>query len=305
MKNSKTNSIINAVLCSVIVVACFCLLLVLFVDLPFIPTWDEITGKQAEIDSVSDEVIFLSVGEGDATLIKSNGRYALIDTGDGFSVDITEKLKHYGVVGLDALILTHWHSDHIGAATKIMDEFKVLNLVVPKLPTNSTELYADAIKVSDMAEEKGISYRLAKQGLAINVGDFRISVLHCDPDEADENNKSAILMAKCHKYKFLFMADADTTLEEKLIKDGYNLNCDVIKIGHHGSSSSTSNALLKSSTPVYAVISVGSNNLYNHPAGSVLDLLYFANIKAYRTDRQGEIEFSLTEEDIKVNASLN
>ena len=303
MKNK--NEIINAVLSSLIIVACFCLMLVLFVDLPFIPTWKEITGEQAEIDKVSDSVIFLNIGEGDATLIKSNGRYALIDTGDGFSFDIVKKLKEYDVAGLDALILTHWHSDHIGAATEILDEFTVLNLVVPKLPSPTSELYADAISVSNKADEKNVNYCLAKQGLAVNVGDFRISVLYNNPEEAEENNRTSILMAKCRDHKFLFMADAEISLEEKLISDGYNLDCDVIKIGHHGSKSSTGSALLKSTTPKYAVISVGANNSYNHPSGSVLDALYYADVQVFRTDKQGEIQFTVDEDDIKVNTSVN
>lgn len=301
----KSNKIINALLNSAILVVCFCLVLILFVDLPFIPTWKEITGEQAEIDKVSDSVIFLNVGEGDATLIKSNGRFALIDTGDGFSVDIINKLKDYGVAGLDALILTHWHSDHIGAAVKILEEFTVLNIVVPKLPSNTSELYFDAISVSNKADEKQVNYCYAKQGLAINIGDFRLSVLYNNPDETVENNKTLILMAKCRDRKFLFMADAEISLEEKLIKDGYNLDCDVIKIGHHGSKLSTGSELLKNASAQYAVISVGAYNTYNHPSGTVLDALYYADVQMLRTDKHGDVKFTVEQEEITVQTTAN
>lgn len=305
MPVKNKSNVLNAILTSAIVVFCFLVVLITFVDLPFIPTWQEISGRQAKIDKVSDCVIHLNVGEGDATLIKSNNRYALIDTGDGISANVINKLKDYGVNGLDALILTHWHSDHIGAAAQILDEFQVLNIVVTKLPDSTSELYADAKEIVDKAESKNIKYSLARQGLVINIGDFRLSVLYSDPEEDSDNNKAAIIMAKCHGFKFLFMADVDCELEEKLISDGYIFDCDVIKVGHHGSKNSTSSNLLKEATPRYGVISVGANNVYNHPSGALLDQLYYADINILRTDIHGDITFTVDENDISVKNAVS
>lgn len=303
MKNN--NSVINVIINIAVTIVCICIVLVFFVDLPFLPSWSDITGEQAEIDSVIDEVVFLDVGEGDATLIKSNGRYALIDTGDGSSYDVANKLKRYGVKGLDALILTHWHDDHIGEATEILEEFPVLNLIIPDFPATSEDAFDNAIEIRNTAEENDVSYYFAEQGLVINIGDFRFSVLYHNPEESDENNRSVILMGKCRDKKFLFMADAETSIENILINDGYNLDCDVIKIGHHGSKTSTSKNLIKVSTPQYAVISVGRNNQYNHPSNSVLDSLHYSDVQILRTDRHGEIELTVGDDDIKVNVSIN
>ncbi|MBE6729504.1 MAG: MBL fold metallo-hydrolase [Ruminococcaceae bacterium] len=301
MKNKL--KIVTSVLWTMVVLGCVSLLLITFLDLPFIPTISEITGQEAKAEETADSITFLNVGEGDAILVKSNNRFALIDTGDGLSTDIIRELKSYGVKGLDALILTHWHTDHVGAATQILKEFKVLNLVVPKLPESLTTDYKTAKEITKLASDNKASHILARQGLVITIGDFRLSVLYCNPEDKTENNSCAVIMAKCGNYKFLLMSDAESELEQKLVKEKYNLDCDVIKIGHHGSSGSTTNDLLDIATPNHAVISVGADNNYNHPAGKVLDLLHYANVNILRTDKVGNIEFHVENEELVIKCS--
>ncbi len=300
MKNSIIAKLIKVVLATVFVIAVTCFLLIQFVDLPYIPTWSSLYGNDSSFDTISDSITFLNVGEGDSALIRSNGRFVLVDTGDGKSIDIVRKLKKFGVTGIDALVLTHWHSDHIGGVTEIIDELPVLNVVAPSLPDKNSDIYEKALMVYEAVREENIDFSFAQQGMGINVGDFRLSVVYCNTEGENENNRSAILMARCRESKFLFMADAEASLEEELLEYGIKVNCDVIKIGHHGSDTSTTTALIEAATPEYAVISVGAGNSYNHPSRAVLDKLYYEEIKIMRTDRMGDIRFIVNEEEISV-----
>lgn len=300
MKNKIIANVIKTVLVSLVITAVVCFLLVQFVNLPFIPTWSRLYGTDSGFDTVTDSIVFLNVGEGDSALIRSNGRFVLIDTGDGESVDIVRKLNKFGVTGLDALILTHWHADHIGGVEAIIDEFPVHNVVAPALPDKSGDTYENAVNIYDDVREKKIDFTFVQQGMGINIGDFRLSVVYCDTENEEENDRSAILMARCRESKFLFMADAETSLEEELLEYGIKVDCDVIKIGHHGSSTSTSQALIDAATPEYAVVSVGAGNNYGHPSSVVLNRLFYENIEIFRTDKMGDIKFFVEEEGIRV-----
>lgn len=298
--NKKLQSIINALL--VIIVAP--LFISLFIESPYVPTLQQLFGNKSVNDAELDCISFLNVGQGDAILIRSNGRYALIDTGDGVSTDIVRSLKQNGVKGLDALIITHWHSDHTGGAEKILDYFPVLNVIIPQIPDFTEEEYASAITVNSVAQEAGARFASITQGLVINVGDFRLSVLYYDPQNESENNRSAVIMAKCRDKKFLFMADAESELEKEIIDFGINLDCDVLKVGHHGSSTSTSKDLLSETNPDYAVISVGLKNQYGHPSSTVLNRLYSENIDIYRTDFGGEIIIYVVDDKLEFSQRL-
>ncbi|MEE0946407.1 MAG: ComEC/Rec2 family competence protein [Acutalibacteraceae bacterium] len=293
-------NIVRIVLTTVFVIAVTCFLIIQFVDLPFVPTWSRIYGSDSEFDTESDSVTFLNVGEGDSILIRSNGRFVLIDTGDGESVDIVRKLKGYGVTTIDALVLTHWHSDHIGGAVSVAEKFNVLNVVAPALPDINNETYKNAVEVYDNLRSQNVDFTYAVVGMRINVGDFKLSVLYSDRTNAEENDRSVVMMANCRNKKFLLMSDAEFLTEAELISESINLDCDVIKIGHHGSKNSTSDDLIEAASPQYAVISVGVKNKYGHPSDTVLNKLIYKDILIYRTDRLGDVKFLVEEEEIAV-----
>ena len=172
-KSNRFLRIFNAIGTFIFITFLILAFCITFLDI--FPTWRELFGKGSIFDTQGDYVYFLNVGEGDAILIKSNGRYVLIDTGDGETTNIVKTLNKHGVKGLDALVLTHWHSDHVGAADEILNEFKVLNLVIPKLPAMTDELYKPAVDINTIAKNKNVNITLAVNGLAINVGDFKLS----------------------------------------------------------------------------------------------------------------------------------
>ena len=277
----------------------------LFVESPFIPTIKEMIAQNYDKDEEIDVVSFLDVGQGDAVLIRSNGRYVLIDTGDGFSSDIVRSLKLNGVKGLDALILTHWHSDHIGGAVDVLENFPVINVIMPTFPDEEHDNYKLAVEINEKAKESKVMFALAKQGLAVNVGDFRISFLYYDKSMEDENNRSCVIMAKCRDYKFLLMSDAEKELEDVMLDSGINFKCDVIKIAHHGSNTSTTEEFLEAAKPDYAIISVGAKNSYGFPEPDVLAKLDKEEIPLYRTDLHGEIDVEVTENSLKFTKTHN
>ena len=251
-------------------------------------------------------VYFLDVGQGDSTLIVgSHGNYAmLIDTGgkikfeqedwevrnkeyDGASNIITF-LKSLGITKLNLLVGTHGDADHMGEAINLVNNFAVDKVVFNKGSYNDLEK-----SLIQVLEKKNIPYF---QNLSeINLGNNKFYFLN-DKEFGDENNNSLVMYTNMEGFKFLFMGDAGVEVENYL-REKYNLlNIDVLKVGHHGSKTSSSLEFINHINPVYSIISVGRNNRYGHPNVEVLNNL--DNSFIYRTDFNGSISFILNEENI-------
>ena len=250
-----------------------------------------------------DYITFLDVGQGDATLITSNNKSVLIDTGTPDSADdLCVKLKKMGIGNeLEAIILTHFHDDHTGGLDIVASVFTVNNLIVPDmLKSDSIQDEVHNAKRTILAE--GGEVYTAKQGMTISFGDCVITILAYFGNEDDENNRSVFLMAELCGKKFLFTGDAEKSAEKKLINEGLNLSCDVLKAGHHGSNSSTNEELLEVAKPKYSVISCGLKNMYSHPGEKLLERLTQEKISFYRTDINGDITFSVLNGEIVVTS---
>ena len=253
-------------------------------------------------------VYFLDVGQGDSTLIVgSHGNYAmLIDTGgkikfeqedwevrnkeyDGASNIITF-LKSLGITKLDLLVGTHGDADHMGEAINLVNNFVVDKVVFNKGSYNDLEK-----SLIQVLEKKNIPYF---QNLSeINLGNNKFYFLN-DKEFSDENNNSLVMYTNMEGFKFLFMGDAGVEVENYL-REKYNLlNIDVLKVGHHGSKTSSSLEFINWISPIYAIISVGRNNRYGHPNMEVLKNL--DNSFIYRTDLNGSISFILNKENISI-----
>lgn len=290
MKNKSVSKYILATVTSLIAAVLF---LITFVESPFIPSWRDIFGVYKTVDTESEIISFLDVGQGDAVLVQSNGRFALIDTGEQSAIIRT--LKRKGVKGFDAVILSHLHSDHCDAFEDIADSFIIENVVVSK-PSNEDE---NAVKYSESIEalcyKKNITLHNSKQGMVITVGEIELTVLYCDTETKQENNRSIVIMAEYGDKKFLFMGDNEEKTEETLLKSGINIDCDVLKVAHHGSNTSNGIEFIKKCSPDIAVISVGDNS-YGHPSKETLENLHYVGATVYRTDFDGTVEFKLNKE---------
>ena len=249
------------------------------------------------------EITYIDVGQGDSIFIKfpNDKSNILIDTGgkvtygnlkNNYSVgkNIVDYLKSMGIRKLDYLIITHGDFDHMGDSLYLIDKFKVENVIFNCGEFNALE--KELIKVLD---EKKIKYYSCIKEL--NIGKYKLDFLNTKVYD-NENDNSNVIYTEFNGYKFMFMGDAGVE-KEKDILDKYNLaNIDVLKVGHHGSKTSSSKEFIDEIDPKYGVISVGKNNRYGHPNKEVLNNL--DNSKIYRTDQDGSIMFKIKNNKLKI-----
>ena len=249
------------------------------------------------------EITYIDVGQGDSIFIKfpNDKSNILIDTGgkvtygnlkNNYSVgkNIVDYLKSMGIRKLDYLIITHGDFDHMGDSLYLIDKFKVENVIFNCGEFNVLE--KELIKVLD---EKKIKYYSCIKEL--NIDNNKLYFLQTKKYD-NENDNSNVIYTEFNGYKFMFMGDAGVE-KEKDILDKYNLaNIDVLKVGHHGSKTSSSKEYIDEIKPKYAIISVGKNNRYGHPNKEVLNNL--DNSKIYRTDQDGSIMFKIKNNKLKI-----
>ena len=248
---------------------------------------------------MATEITLLDVGQGDSILIRYpyNQGNVLIDSGgltnSDYSISINKTipyLKSIGISNLDYLILTHGDYDHMGEAISLVNNFKVEKVIFNCGEFN--ELEQELIKVLD---KKQIPYYACIKEL--NIDNNKLYFLN-NKIYGNENDNSSVIYTKLNNYKFLFMGDAGLEVEEDLMEK-YNLqDIDVLKVGHHGSKTSSSEKFIDSIKPRYSIISVGKNNRYGHPNNSVLDNL--GDSKIYRTDKDGSIMFKIKNNKLKI-----
>ncbi len=295
MTNSKQRRLtvaVTGVICVVIVT-------VLLYAIQYPEKFKEITSPQIAFDSERDFVKFIDVGQADSTLICSNGYSAMIDLGLANTTnEIRVALNDCNVKRINTVLISHLHADHVGGLPNIAEDLKIENLIMPKLFEGSI---ISAQNGRIIATKNGTAYYDAKQGMNFDIGDFEITLLSDFQDTKDENNRSVFVMAEIRDKKFLFTGDATEKSEALLLNEKLNLDCDVLKVAHHGSKDSTSDAFLKATTPEYAVISVGKENQYSHPNQETLSALKEAGATIYRTDVSGDITFHINENNIYVN----
>lgn len=245
-----------------------------------------------------DEMIMLDIGQGDSILFHSKNKTALIDTG-GKIVYQTEEwekreiayhtdsitipfLKALGIKKIDFLILTHGDADHLGEADHLIDRFLVSEVFMNLGPRSSLE---DAL--IKKLEQKKIPYRSIEQNEIFSVGNFVFQSLN--RALKDENDSSLVFFVSIFDYSIMMMADA-TMRTEKMLLEEYTLpKIDILKVGHHGSKSSTSEDFLKAIQPKIALISAGFQNQFHHPDRGVLDRLDQFQVKTYVTKEDGTI----------------
>jgi len=280
-----------------------CLLIVLTVCYAFSSgffTSERFGNSVNGFDESQDFVKIIDVGQGDSILIYSNGYSALIDTGlEEAGLDVCLELEKCGIEKLDVLLLTHLDSDHTGSIASIISNFGVSNLILPELSVESEGITRAELAINAITQSKGNVFT-AVSGMNFRIGEFEFTILASFPNMPDENNRSVITVAKIGDIKFLFTGDAEETVETKLLEENINLKCDVLKAGHHGSRTSSSEEFLRAVNPRYALISCGEENMYGHPHDEVLARLEEISAKVYRTDRDGDVTMYVDDGKIKV-----
>lgn len=248
-------------------------------------------------------VHYINVGQGDSILIQVNNKNILIDSGPKASKKcLINFLNSHNISTLDYVIATHPHDDHIGNMDSVINTYKIKSFYAPKVysSTKSFEMMTDTLRMHNL-KINAISRGCSK----IDLGpDTCVEVFSPINESYDnENNYSPIMKITFGNTSFLFTGDAETEVENTLLSLNDNLQCNVLKVGHHGSSSSTSQAFLKKINPEYAVISVGRDNMYGHPNKDVLSTLKKYGINIFRTDLKNNITFISDKNNISVKYS--
>jgi len=233
------------------------------------------------------KVTYLDVGQADCILIQNGSSSMLIDAGNNGDADaVIGYIKEQGIDKLDYVIGTHPHEDHIGGLDAVIKTFDIDVIYMPKV-TTTTKTFEDVILA---IRSKGMSIKTPIPGSTFSLGDAKCIILAPNSDTYDElNNYSIVIRLDFGKTSFLFTGDAQSESEEEILTKGFDLHADVLKVGHHGSNTSTSLEFLKAVSPKYAVIQVGKGNDYGHPAEDTIDKLSDAGVKIYRTDESGTI----------------
>ena len=231
-------------------------------------------------------VKFFDVGQADSIFVQSAGVNMLIDAGtNNMGNTVVQNLKDLGITNIDYLVGTHPHEDHIGGMDDVINNFEIGTIYMPKVQTN-TKTFEDVL---DAISNKGLTITTPEVGYVFEVGNTKCEVMCAGTGTTEENsnlNLSSIVIRMVYgEESFLFMGDA----EEKNETSRQWPQTTVLKVGHHGSDTSSSESFLNQVKPEISVISVGINNTYGHPKKTTLDKLNALETSIYRTDQNGTI----------------
>lgn len=248
------------------------------------------------------KVHFIDVGQGDAILVQTPaGQNLLVDAGENDYGDVVVKyLVSQGVKDLDIVVGTHTHSDHIGGLDKVIRRFPVQAVYMPKV-TQNTQSFQDVLAA---VKSQGLKVTTAQAGVMIPLAGVDCRVLAPVAASYEElNDYSAVIRLAYGSQSFLLTGDASSVSEDQMLNSGVNLQSTVLKVGHHGSYSSSGSSFLAAVAPQFAVISLAADNDYGYPHRVTLNRLAEAGIKIYRTDQNGTIVFSTDGNSMQVSTA--
>lgn len=271
------------------------------------PEWDDFTsavtdtvgssreaGSAPELSGETALVHFIDVGQGDSMLIQCGGKNILIDAGENDKGTVVNAyLDKIGVETIDLAIGTHPHSDHIGGLDVVLDAHKTGKIILPSVPedkTPTTRTYRDLLK---SIQAQNLKITLAKPGKTYEFGAGTLEILGPVKDDYDSlNDFSVVCRFTFGDWSFLFTGDMESDAEKDLLDAGTDVSARVLKLGHHGSSTSTSQEFLDAVGPEICVMEVGEDNSYNHPHRETVQKMQEGGYQVYRTDLNGSIVFT-------------
>lgn len=228
---------------------------------------------------------FIDVGQGDSILIEQGSHRMLVDAGDRDAADeVVDYLAENGVTTLDYVVATHPHADHIGGMSAVLSTYDADTVIMPPV-AQTTKTFE---RLLDVIEQKTLDVVAPKVGDTYPLGDASFVILAPNGDAYDDlNNFSVVIKVTYGTQDFILTGDAEAASETEMIEKGLDLDAEVLKVGHHGSHSSTTPDFLKAVSPDIAVIQLGEDNRYGHPHKEITERL--AGIDVYRNDLNGTV----------------
>lgn len=285
------------------VIACLlivCLLIELIGRIPGIPFngWSDIfsalgMSQNTVVPEGELQVHFINVGNADCILVRQEEHNMLIDAGEtGDYATIADYLNRQGVEKLDLVIATHPHADHIGSMADVIENFPIDRFIMSFMPEGKEPTTITYLSMLEALDKRDVKVDEAVPGETYTLGTAQLQILAPLEEDEDANAISVVTRLTFGKRAFLFTGDAESPVEGQMIAQGYNLKADVLKVGHHGSRTSSSAAFLRAVAPQYAVVTCGEDNRYNHPHDEAMKRLTAADVEYYRADLYGDIVFT-------------
>ena len=227
---------------------------------------------------------------GDSILFIQGNKVMLIDCGTkSKGSTVVDYLKGLGIEKIDILIGTHPHDDHMGGMAQVINNFEIGTLYAPDTSSNNitTSWYLEFL---DAVDERDVNWMYPKVGDSFDLGEATVQILAPNYNKYEDlNNYSIVTRITYGAVNILSMGDAEKLSEDEILKNGLSVQAQIIKVGHHGSNTSSSENFINTVNPQYALISAKRGNTYNHPIKSVMELFERKNINVYRTDESGTI----------------
>jgi beta-lactamase superfamily II metal-dependent hydrolase len=237
-------------------------------------------------------VDFIDVGQGECTLIVSGDNVILVDGGESGTADsVINFLRNKSISEIDCCIATHPHSDHIGSLYKVFSEFDVVDVIMPEIPENLIPTSKTYEKFMRSVSEHARNVYPAEPGESYEYGDIKIEILGPVGEYDNLNDYSVVSRIVYGKTSLVLTGDAEKPAEKDILNKDLICSADILKVGHHGSRTSTSDEWLYAVSPQFAVFSCGMNNDYGHPHKETIKRLEKNGIDYYRTDLLGTVSF--------------
>ena len=297
-RNSKATRYRNRVTLASAVLAIIVLCVLITVNgtlrFPFLPTWDSLYSALGLHTSTPPEgtlrVTVLDVGNADCILLQSGEKTALIDAGENNDEDeVLTALKSAGVTKLDYVIATHADADHIGGMDTVIRNIPIETFLMSFMPEGYTPTTRTYERMLEAMVDCEVIPTEAEHGAVYPFGEATITILSGLSDHTDTNDQSVVCLVSHGEMDFLFTGDAGKEVEREILDAVPTLDVEVLKVGHHGSSTSSDGDFIRSVSPDIALITCGYGNSYNHPHSVTLQTLKRNAVEVYRSDLNGEI----------------
>ena len=272
--------------------------IVYILDFTGVSSISEIKNVFGAIDGVkpvdSDfAVYYLDAGQSDCTIVICDDKVLMIDCGTYNQLNtIRQSIHSLEIDKIDYMLITHQHDDHMGSATDLLNDLKVENFIMPKLAQSNNVTSKTYNVLINSLDSKNINKIVAQDCKSFMLGEAMVEILSPVTQSNNLNNMSVVLKITYGNTEFLFQGDAESKIENDLLRSDYDIDVDVLKVGHHGSKTSSTDKYLDATSPQIAIISSGYGNNYGHPNGTILERFEQKGITAFSTFLNGDITVS-------------